>query len=263
MRVSPSVATSGAGGKDSNHPTKKRDGKVSGRKLVEKMFLKSAFAQFSSLKVLSRLAVSHPVQTVMAAGEDGGLLMTSFVTQLLTFCAEALKESTAIHDPINHMFVELPEIERTMAVLHSKFAQNYYSAAGDCVPRATVSDASRHAARKSGSPTRKTGAAAIYERAAAAAPQPTPRSSFLRYSHSQIFRYDFCYKKKYCFVIRSVLASSNMPTSEQLAIATAEALGAVDSATESGKVFNALSQINVLKPPAYLVKLLNSHFFVN
>ena len=72
-----------------------------------------------------------------------------------------------------------------------------------------------------------------------------------------------CIKKKYCFVIRSVLASSNMPTSEQLAIATAEALGAVDSATESGKVFNALSQINVLKPPAYLVKLLNSHFFVN
>ena len=177
MRVSPSVATSGAG-KDPNHATKKRDGKVSGRKLVEKMFLKSAFAQFSSLKVLSRLAVSQPVQAVMAAGEDGGLLMTSFVTQLLTFCAEALKESTAIHDPINHMFVELPEIERTMAVLHSKFAQNYYSAAGDCVPRATVSDTSRHATRKSGSPTRKTGATAIYERAGV--PQPTPRSSFLR-----------------------------------------------------------------------------------
>ena len=48
----------------------------------------------------------------------------------------------------------------------------------------------------------------------------------------------------YCLVIRSVLASPNMPTSEQLAIATAEALGAVDSATESGEVFNVLSQMS-------------------
>ena len=174
--------------------------------------------------------------------------MTSFVTPLLSFCTEAIKEPPSFHPPLSSKFVGVPDIERALAVLHSKFIQNAYSNrnATQCAPKpwndrmteklgraydgsarakakrydqpasslgTTVSSIvmgalSSASSRSSGNTTvpvsYRTRDSAVPV-STQAPPLPTPRlgrSSFLR----------------------SVLSSSNMPTSEQLALATAEAL---------------------------------------
>ena len=182
--------------------------------------------------------------------------MTSFVTPLLSFCTEAIKEPPSFHPPLSSKFVGVPDIERALAVLHSKFIQNAYSNrnATQCAPKpwndrmteklgraydgsarakgigqryemmrneqpasslgTTVSSIvmgalSSASSRSSGNTTvplsYRTRDSAVPVSSTQAPPLPTPRlgrSSFLR----------------------SVLSSSNMPTSEQLALATAEAL---------------------------------------
>ena len=182
--------------------------------------------------------------------------MTSFVTPLLSFCTEAIKEPPSFHPPLSSKFVGVPDMERALAVLHSKFIQNAYSNrnATQCAPKpwndrmteklGRAYDGSARAKAKryeqpasslgttvssivmgalSSASSRSSGntsTAIPYHTAipeayrtrdsavpvsTQAPPLPTPRlgrSSFLR----------------------SVLSSSNMPTSEQLALATAEAL---------------------------------------
>ena len=181
--------------------------------------------------------------------------MTSFVTPLLSFCTEAIKEPPSFHPPLSSKFVGVPDMERALAVLHSKFIQNAYSNrnATQCAPKpwndrmteklGRAYDGSarakamsqRHEMMRNEQPASSLGTtvSSIVMGALSSAssrsssnttvpvsyrtrdsavpvstqapPLPTPRlgrSSFLR----------------------SVLSSSNMPTSEQLALATAEAL---------------------------------------
>ena len=246
VRPQPTVSKDGTRRKESGSSVKAGTNEVPPQSLIEDIFIKASFLQFAALKTLTRLALSDEVGAAIANPE--GDLMTSFVTPLLSFCTEAIKEPPSFHPPLSSKFVGVPDMERALAVLHSKFIQNAYSNrnATQCAPKpwndrmteklgraydgsarakakrydqpasslgTTVSSIvmgalSSASSRSSGNTTvpvsYRTRDSAVPV-STQAPPLPTPRlgrSSFLR----------------------SVLSSSNMPTSEQLALATAEAL---------------------------------------